>query len=162
MRILRFLVLLAVVAFIAWPYYHVFRLDNALSGSDTEALGKLVDISSIRSNYKERLEGNPGMGIKPDQQDTNDPLARLQQNLRSLGDTALEKVITLDWVRDTLRDAVTRATEERPAYFMGSVTFAFFESYDSFIIRLGELGKNATHVRMKLQDQTWQVTDIIP
>jgi len=44
---------------------------------------------------------------------------------------------------------------------MAAITFAFFESYDRFLIRLGDLGKNATHVRMTLQDKTWQITDII-
>jgi hypothetical protein len=73
----------------------------------------------------------------------------------------LEQTITLEWVRDTLKEAAARATDKRPPYFMAAVTFAFFESYDSFIIRLGELGRNATHVRMRLEDKSWRVTDII-
>ena len=78
-----------------------------------------------------------------------------------MGDAALEQTITLKWSRDALKEAAARATDKQPPYFLAAVTFACFESYDSFIIRLGELGRNATHVRMRLKDKTWRVTDIL-
>jgi hypothetical protein len=157
MRILGYLVLFALIAFVVWPYYQIFRLDDALGTDDMSALVQLVDVPAIRSNYKERLEG--GLGLQP--RDTGSALVWLQQNLRRLGDAALEQVITLEWARDALKQAAANATDKKPPYFLAAVTFAFFESYDSFIIRLGELGRNATHVRMRLRDNTWQVTDII-
>lgn len=159
MRILGYLILFALVAFVAWPYYQVFRLDEALGKDDMRTLENLVDIPAIRRNYKERLEG--GLGLQPDPQDAGSALAWLQQNLRRLGDAALEQTITLEWARDTLKEAAARATDRQPPYFMAAITFAFFESYNSFLIRLGELGRNATHVRMTLEDNTWKVTDII-
>jgi len=158
MRLLRYLILFALVAFIVWPYYHVFRIDYALGRDDMQSLEQLLDIPAIRRNYKERLEG--GLGF-PQPQGANNFLARLQENLWRLGDTALEQTITLPWARDTLKEAAAQATDQQSPYFMAAITFAFFESYDRFLIRLGELGKNATHVRMTLQDYTWQVTDII-
>jgi hypothetical protein len=157
MRILGYLVLFGLVAFVAWPYYQVYRLDDALGKDDMRALGQLVDIPAIRRNYKERLEG--GLGLQPP--DAGSALAWLQQNLQRLGDAALEQTITLEWARNSLKEAAARTTESRPPYFMAAVSFAFFESYDSFIVRLGELGRNATHVRMRLRDKTWRVTDII-
>jgi len=159
MRILGYLFLFALVAFVAWPYYHVFRLDDALGKGDMTAMQTLIDVDSIRRNYKDRLEG--GLGLQPQPQDAGSALAWLQQNLQRLGDAALEQTITLEWTRDTLKEAAARATDKQPVYFMAAVTFAFFESYDSFIVRLGELGRNATHVRMTLRDKTWRVTDII-
>jgi len=159
MRVLGYLVFFALVAFIVWPYYQIFRLDDALGKNDMQALEQLIDVPAIRRNYKERLEG--GLGLQPNPRDVNSALAWLQQNLRRLGDAALEQAITLEWVRDTLKEAVASATTKQPPYFLAAVTFACFESYDSFVIRLGELGKNATHVRMKLEDKSWRVTDII-
>jgi len=159
MRIFGYLILLALAAFVAWPYYEVYRLDDALGKNDMGALEELVDIPAIRRNYKERLQN--GLGLGPAPQDADSALVWLQQNLQRLGDAALEQTITLEWVRDTLKEAAARATDKRPPYFMAAVTFAFFESYDSFIIRLGELGRNATHVRMRLEDKSWRVTDII-
>lgn len=158
MRLLRYLVLFTLVAFVAWPYYHTYRLDAALGRGDLRALEELVDVPAIRRNYQERLEG-PGLP-PPNPQAIGGPSAWLQP-LRRLGDTALEQVITPPWVQNTLRQAVARATDKRPPYFMAAATFAFFESYDRFLIRLGELGKNATHVRMSLRGKTWRVTDIL-
>lgn len=159
MRILGKLVLLALAAFVAWPYYHVYRLDDALGKDDIRLLERLVDVPAIQRNYKERLES--GLALGPGPQDTDTALIWLQQNMRRLGDAALDQTITIEWTRDALKKAAARATDKQPPYFMAAVTFAFFESYDSFLIRLGELGKNATHIRMKLKDKTWQVTDII-
>lgn len=159
MRFLGYLFLFALVAFVGWPYYQIFRLDEALGKNDMGALERLVDVSAIRRNYKERLES--GVGLQPQTKDVGSPLAWLQQNLQRLGDAALEQTITLEWSRDNLKDAAARATQKQPPYFMAAITFAFFESYDSFIVRLGDLGKNATHVRMTLEDKTWRVTDII-
>jgi len=159
MRILGYLVFFALVAFGVWPYYQIFRLDDALGKNDIPALEQIIDVPAIRHNYKERLED--GLGLQPIPSDAGSALVWLQQNLQRLGDTALEQTITLEWSRDALKEAAARATDKQPPYFMAAVTFACFESYNSFIIRLGELGRNATHVRMRLKDKTWRVTDII-
>jgi hypothetical protein len=159
MRILGYLVVLALAAFVAWPYYQIFRLDEALGQDDMGALTQLVDVPAIRRNYKERLEGGPR--LQQQLGNTASALAWLQHNLQRLGDAALEQAITLEWTRDTLKEAAVLGTDQQPPYFMAAVTFAFFESFDSFIVRLGELGRNATHVRMRLKDKTWRVTDII-
>ena len=45
-----------------------------------------------------------------------------------------------EWVRDRLKEDVVRASDKPKPYFIRATTFAFFESYDSFIVRLGELG----------------------
>jgi hypothetical protein len=161
MRLLGYLVLIALLVFGAWPYYHLFRLDDALGKNDMTALEALIDVEAIRGNYKKRIEAGLGMQNLPQGQDPASALAWLQQNLQRLGDAALEQTITLEWARDSLKEAAAQATDKRPAYFLAGVDFAFFESYDSFIVRLGELGVNATHVRMRLEGRTWRVTDII-
>jgi len=161
MRLLGYLVLIALLVFGAWPYYHLYRLDDALGKNDMAALEEMIDVEAIRGNYKKRIEQGLGMQNLPQPQDPASALAWLQQNLQRLGDAALEQTITLEWARDSLKEATAQATDKRPAYFLAGVDFAFFESYDSFIVRLGELGVNATHVRMRLEGRTWRVTDII-
>jgi hypothetical protein len=161
MRFIGYLLIVLLIVYGAWPYYHLYRLDDALGRDDIPALTRLIDVQSIRANYKERLEQGLGLGALPQPLDTASPLAWLQQNLQRLGDAALEQTITLEWVRDTLKRAAAEASEKDPPYFLAGIDFAFFESYDSFLIRLGELGENATHVRMRLEGTTWRVTDII-
>jgi hypothetical protein len=159
MKYIGYLLLFALIAFGIWPYYSVFRLDDALGKQEIGALQDLVDLPAIQANYKERLAG--GLDVLPRTPDSGDVMGWLQQNLQRLGDTALSQAITLEWVRDTLRQAAGQATGQKPAYLIAGITFAFFESYDTFLVRIGELGRGATHVRMKLEGQTWRVTDII-
>lgn len=157
MRLIRYLLLLAVVAFGLWPYYHVFRLDAALGNDDLTDLAGLVDLKAIQRNYKQRLDSGLGglLGEAPA------PMGRVARGLDRLGEVALEQYITLPWVQERLREATRAATQQSPPYLIGAVTFAFFESYDRFLIRLGELGQGATHIRMRLERTTWRVTDII-
>jgi hypothetical protein len=161
MRILGYLFLILIIVYGAWPYYHVYRLDDALGRNDTAALTGLVDVSAIRANYRERLDRGLGLQTLAQPEDTGGALVWLQQNLQRLGDAALEQTITMEWVSNTLRAAAARASDEQPPYFIAGIDFAFFESYDRFLIRLGELGENETHVRMRLEGTTWWVTDII-
>jgi hypothetical protein len=159
MKYIGYLLLLALIAFGIWPYYSVFRLDDALGRPEVSALQDLVDLPAIQANYRERLAG--GLDVLPKTAEPGDVMGWLQQNLQRLGDSALSQAITLEWVRDTLRQAASTATNQKPAYLIAGITFAFFESYDTFLVRIGELGRGATHVRMKLEGQTWRVTDVI-
>lgn len=102
------------------------------------------------------------------QLDTDKVLGWLSVNLKQLGDAALDQAITLDWVRSTLL-AASRRTEGQPppqsgtetgTSFIGAVDFAFFESWDRFVIRLGQLGQNPTFVILTLDGTQWRVTDI--
>lgn len=159
MRFVGYLAVFALIAFGVWPYYSVFRLDDALSKNSTAELGALVDLPAIRANYKARVATGANQILPP--ADPNSALGWIRQNLERLGDSALDQAITLEWVRDTLRDATVRATNQTPPYLLAGIDYAFFESYSRFLIRIGELGRGATHVRLSLQGTEWRVTDII-
>lgn len=159
-RIIGYLLAFAVIGYGIWPYYTIFRLDTALADPSPKAIAPYVDLPAIQAAYKARLDSAVG-GFKPrGDSDGERVVAWLAENLQRLGDSALDQAITLEWVRSTLRDAAARATEERPAYFMAGIDFAFFESWNRFVIRLGALG-NDTHVVMTLEDRAWHITDIV-
>lgn len=161
LALLRYLLLLALLAYGLWPYYHVFRLDAALSEDDSQALQPLIDIKSIRENYKERLNAGVGALLDPEAEHGNGPMDQLSQGIARLGDAALEQYLTPARVHEELREATREATQQSPAYLISAVDFAFFESFDRFLIRLGELGQRPTHIRMRLQGTSWRVTDVI-
>ncbi len=160
MRFLGYLVLFALIGYGLWPYYSLYRLDAAINQQETVQLATLVDLPAIRANYKRRVAGGVE-GMFPSE-DPNSALSWIRQNLERLGDAALDQAITLTWVQNLLREAVTRTTGQSPPYLLAGVDFAFFESYDRFLIRIGELGRGATHVRLSLVGKEWKVTDIIP
>jgi hypothetical protein len=159
MRYVAYLALFALIAFGVWPYYYVFKLDSALSQEGTAELAPLVDLPAIRANYKARISAGADQLLPAG--DANSAMTWIRQNLERLGDSALDQAITLPWVRDTLRQAVTDATKQSPPYLLGAVDFAFFESPKRFLVRIGDLGRGATNVRMTLQGSEWKITDII-
>ena len=159
MRYLVYLVLFALIAFGVWPYYYVFKLDGALSQEDTTELAPLVDLPAVRANYKARITTGADQLLPT--ADPKSAMAWIRQNLERLGDSALDQAITLPWVQETLRQAVTDTTKQSPPYLLGGIDFAFFESPTRFLLRIGELGHGATHVRMALEGTQWKITDII-
>ncbi len=160
MRFFGYLILLALIGYGLWPYYTVYRLDDAINQPDASQLAPLVDLPAIRANYKQRVASGAD-AIFPSG-DPNSVMNWIRQNLERLGDSALDQAITLPWVYETLRDAVTQATGQSPPYLLAGIEFAFFESYDRFLIRIGKLGQGATHLRLSLVGGHWVITDIIP
>ncbi|MBK1717486.1 DUF2939 domain-containing protein [Thiocystis violacea] len=160
MRFIGYFLLLALIGYGLWPYSSVYRLDEAINQEDTSQLAGMVDLSAIRANYKQRLAAGVS-GVLP-ADDPESVMGWIRQNLAHLGDSALEQAITIDWARETLRDSVTQATGQSPPYLLAAIDFAFFESYDRFLIRIGDLGRGATHVRLRLEGTQWRIIDIIP
>ncbi len=159
MRYLVYLFLFVLLLFGIWPYYYIFRLDGALSKEDTTELATLVDLPAIRANFKARVTAGADQLLPP--ADPKSTMGWIRQNLERLGDSALDQAITLPWVRETLRQAVSEATHQSPPFLLSGIDFAFFESYNRFLIRIGDLGRNPTHVRLTLEGTEWKITDII-
>ncbi len=158
-RIIAFLLAFVVITYGAWPYYTLYRLDTALGMSDPVALAPFVDLPAIQGHYQERI-GDSLSGMLPQGgREGERVIGWLAENLRQLGQVALDQTITLDWVRNRLRDAASRSTDKRPAYFMAGINAAFFESWNRFGVRLGP-PDNATHVSMALEGFSWRIVDI--
>ena len=154
-RFILFIALFVVVLYGSWPYYTIYRLDGVLGAEDVQAIAPFVDLPTIRAGYREQA----GAALKDMMPDSSrggesEPLVEwLAESLRPLGEAALERTVTLDWVRYVLRDAAQRATDKRPAYFIAGIDHAFFQSWNRFGIRLG-----STEVVMQLQGLNWRVT----
>jgi hypothetical protein len=159
-RAILYLLLFASIGYGIWPYYTIFRLDSALSVSDAQAIAAYVDLPAIQQHYKQRLDSSLEDFVPRDDSGSERMLAWLAKNLARLGDGALNQAITEQWVRDTLRAAAERGTNARPAYFTAAIDFAFFESWNRFVIRLGKLG-GETHVVLGLKGPLWRVTDVV-
>ena len=163
-RVVTYAVILALVAFGLWPYMSIFHLDSALRQPDaTTALTPYVNLTAVQAHYKKRLNNTVDTFVPTSQghSQSDQVLNWVMSNVRQLGDSALQQAITLDWVRTTLNEAAEQATAERPASFMSAIDFAFFESWDRVVIRLGALDRRPTYVILSLQSRQWQVTDVI-
>ncbi len=159
-RLFGSLFLLALLGYGLWPYYTVFRLDDAVRETDAKALTPYVDLPAIQAAYGARLNTlvpafEPRAGQGADQ-----VVQWLRSNLSRLGDAALEQGITLQWVQSTLREAAERTTESRPALFIDAIDFSFFESWNRFVIRVGPIGSE-THVVLGLIGRDWRIVDLV-
>ncbi len=143
------LLFLAVMAYLASPYLHLYQLHEAIANNDHVALEKLVDIQAIREEHKENLEWKANYTLS-DQNDIFSGIVR--EGAKALGDAAVDKIINVNRILAYLRQF------EGPLW--DQVTFAFFESPTRFTIRLGQLGHYPTHVQMTLQDWNWRITAI--
>lgn len=158
-RILGLLLAFVLVAFAVWPYYTLFRLDTALAEPDPAAIASFVDLAAIRASYQDRLGATLDRTVTQQGPEAAPVLGWLAQGLRGLGNSALERAITLGWVRDQLRAAAAAATQKRPAYLMAGVSSARFRSWDRFLVRLGQDGTE-TRVAFRLTTAGWRISDI--
>jgi hypothetical protein len=151
MKTLISLTILLACAYTAWPYYHVWRLDQAIVLGDRQAMSQLVDLDSVREQIKRRLnkEVNSSVGDV-----SNAFVDWLQDGIRRMGDQAVDNLVTLEWVREQL------LSKNRPGDtpgFIDRIDYAFFDRPDGFLIRIGELDEDPVHLRLNLRDFAWRV-----
>ena len=158
MKYIYALLFAALLVFLAWPYYRIYQLDDVLGHEDPQELAPLVDLAAVRAGivhqFDTRMQSTTG------EAEQGSMLDWLHENLRKLGSDAVDQTIDLRWVRETLQRASRQAIADPPYYLIKAIDYAFFEGFDSFLIRLGPLGQDPTHVRMQLRDGNWRITAI--
>jgi len=156
MKLLSIPLLLFFLAYIAWPYVTILRLDRALTSNDPTTLEHLIDLNAVQQEFKDRMD----KGLRGAVGGENNPMLEFMTGgIRQLGGSAIEQMITIEWVRARLLSKSDRGPASTPS-FLDAVGFALFESLDLFLIRLGQLGENPVHVRMRLQDWDWRIVAV--
>jgi hypothetical protein len=158
MGVIRTLVMLLVLAYGAWPYVDLWRLDRALRENDAAMLSALVDLQAIQARRTAVLERQiadavPGRGPIP---------GMIREGARLATQGAVEPAVTLDWVRQTLRWRASAADAPYPS-LIDRARFAFFDRLfwpDRFLVRVGELGEQPLHLRLALQDWKWRLSEV--
>lgn len=156
MKFLVGLVVFTLIAVLAWPYLYVWRLDGAVAARDTQALGRLVDLESVRQQVKADFARDVNDAVGGD---GGQIIRWVKQGIQAVSDSAINANIDLDWVLATLETQPGNPPKKR-ASLMGDMSYAFYESHDTFLVRLGELGSNPMHLRLRLQNNEWRVVEI--
>jgi hypothetical protein len=145
------LLILLVLGFLAWPYYMVYRLDRALALNDRREMEKLIDLESVRRQFKRLLDEDiEGVTVQFD----NPVFKFLRGGVKELSAATFDAV-DYDWIREAI---LTAESHQRRRPGIGRFSFACFESPTRFLIRAGELGKNPIHLYMTLRNWQWRVT----
>jgi hypothetical protein len=149
------LVLLAaalLLAFLAWPYATLWRLDRAARSGDPAALADLVDLDAVRGEIKRKLNKDADSTIG----DLSDPFIRwLGEGIEVMGNDAIDRLVTLPWVQARLLDP---RSGDGTAGFLRQVTYAFFDAPDGFVVRIGPATGNPVHLRLTLRSLRWRLS----
>ena len=95
MKFLVGLVVFTMIAVLAWPYLYVWRLDGAVAARDMQALGRLVDLESVRQQVKADFARDVNDAVGGD---GGQIIRWVKQGIQAVSDSAINANIDLDWV----------------------------------------------------------------
>ncbi|MCU0834911.1 MAG: DUF2939 domain-containing protein [Chromatiaceae bacterium] len=140
------------LAYLAWPYISLWRLDRAVRGEEAEALATLVDLASVRGEIKKKLNKDVGSRLGP----VSDRFIRwLQAGIQSLGSDAIDRLVTLDWVREQL---LVHSPGGAADGFLGEVSFAFFDARGGFQVHIGPPDDGPVRLHLERHGLAWRVS----
>jgi hypothetical protein len=151
-KFVTFLLVLCAVAYVAWPYIGVWQLERVVVEHDQEGLARSVDLMAVRGEIKRRLNKEAGASVG---NVSNAFVNWLQDGIRRLGQDAINRLVTLDWVRQQL---LSKTKPADPPGFVRHISYAFFDGPGDFLVRIGELGEDPVHLRLTLTTAGWRVT----
>jgi hypothetical protein len=152
---LTFIVLLGILAFVAWPYAVVYRLNRAVMANDRHELERLLDLDAIRQHLKQQLDQN--IEDSTEQLD-NLVVSFLRGGVKEIGAISLES-IDAEWVQAVIRAAHQNSKAPRQGW-LGCFSFACFDRPTRFLVRAGELGQHPVHLYLALRHGQWRVSGV--
>lgn len=149
-----FAVTALLLAFMAGPYVTLWRLDRAVRSYESSALADLVDLDAVRGEIKKRLNKDADSTIG----ELSDPFIRwLQEGIHVTGGDAVDRLVTLSWVRARLLD---HTAADGGNGFMGQITYAFFDAPDGFAVRIGPATDTPVHLFLSRSDFSWRISAV--
>ncbi len=142
--------LLVPSALLVWPYISVLGLNQAVLSDDTAALSEMVDLDGVRSSIKQKLNKDVHSPLG----DLSDGFVQwLERGFRTEGQGAVDRLVTIDWVR-----AVLLRKSLPDEGFLPQLTYAFFDELTVFRLRIGPESQQPVHVRLQLTGLSWRIT----
>jgi len=142
------------LVFLVWPYITLWRLDQAIRSNDSSSLADLVDLDAVRREIKKKLNKDAGSSID----DLSDPfIQRLQEEIQVMGGNAVDRLVTLPWVRARLLD---HSAGDGVKGFMGQITYAFFDGPGGFAVRIGPATDTPIHLLLTRNRLDWRVSAV--
>jgi Protein of unknown function (DUF2939) len=144
------------VAYAAYPYVTLYRLDNAIHAGDAATLRTLVDWPAVREGIKEDICDNvtdapevPSGGKLP---------AFGASFVRGIATNSVDQQITAEGLVGMTHHHTTGLAPQASAL---QVNWAFFSDPTNFIVSVDASGQpEPIKLQLSLKDATWQVTRI--
>ena len=164
MRRLFLLFLILLGLYLAYPYWTLYRLQNALLSNNAETLKKIVDFPAVRANMEKAVQG--GLLRKSQELGKKAPvLGSIGEALtRGLGPSvvggSIDSLVTPEAV---LSNPTVVEQREEDKGFEGFLKWAFFTSPTTFEIQSQNPDKADAPVitsTMELQGFRWRITKV--
>lgn len=142
------------LVFLASPYIALWRLDQAIRSDDSSSLADLVDLDAVRREIKKKLNKDADSSIG----ELSNPFIQwLQEGIQVIGGNAVDRLVTLSWVRARLLDHTAGGGVEG---FVGQITYAFFDGPEGFAVRIGPATDTPIHVILKRSNLDWRISAV--
>jgi hypothetical protein len=164
MRRLFLLILILLAVYVAYPYWTLHRLEQALLSNNAEALKRIVDFPAIGASMKDKVEGRL-LG-------KSDQLGEKRPVLGDIG-TALTNILGPSVIGGTVDSLVTPEAllsnptvlehREKNEGFGDYMTYAFFSGPTTFRIDMkdpNEADAPTIGATMTLDGARWRVTNV--
>ena len=139
------------LAYLVWPYTSLWRLDRAVRADDAEALAALIDLDAVRGEIKKKLNKDASSRIGPI---SDRFIGWLQTGIQSLGSAAIDRLVTLEWVREQL---LIHSPGGGADGFLAEVTYAFFDADGRFRVRIGPPDDGPVRLSLERQGLNWRL-----
>ncbi len=164
MRRLFLLILILLAIYLAYPYWTLYRLQNALLSNNAETLKKIVDFPAVRANMQKQVQGgllkkSQELGKKaPVRGDIGEALTRAFGP--SVVGGSIDSLVTPEAVLSNPTIVEHRENQEGFGDFL---KWAFFSAPTTFTIQSQNPEKADAPVitsTMNLEGFRWRITDI--
>jgi hypothetical protein len=138
---------------LAWPYVTLWRVERAAHEGDMEVLADLIDMSSVRTEIKHKLNKDADSDVG----ELSDPFIQwLQEGIAAMGSQAVDRLVTLSWVRARLIEHIAGSNEG----LLGGGSYAFFDAPDGFIARIGLAEDTPLLLHLRFRGLRWRVSAV--
>ena len=156
-KLLFSLLIPALLIYIAYPYVNLWRLDRALVGNDVAVESRLIDLTAIQGHVKASMKKETDRVIGK----ADDDVSRFfREGAKTLTDRAVAHMVDRAWVKTRLRRDGQPGEHKPFPSMLNHVRYAFFERWDLFSVRLGDLGDDPVHVHWRFKDWKWRVVAV--
>jgi DUF2939 family protein len=152
-------VLILALLYAAYPYWVLYRLDQALEAHDTQSMDAIIDWPSLRRNLRDDMVAAAAARLLPNDADAQNRFGAdlLTAWGATLIDAATRGLLTSEALA-TLYDERRRAGAPS---LIHAIRYAFFRSPTGFDVAIETSRDERIRFEMRLESGTWRVTRLV-
>lgn len=149
-------IVLFALFYAAYPYWTLYRLDQALETHDTPRLDAMIDWPSLRRNLRDDMVSAGTARLLPN--DTDEAHRFGADLLTAWGTTLIDAATRGLLTSDTLATLYDQRRRAGASSLLNAIRFAFFRSATRFDVEVETGREDRLRFEMILESGAWRVT----